>query len=204
MVDSDSDRDKIILEMVKRAKEAAEPGTVEEGQIIAERGDLAGGAVTKVKSAGYVTIYCTRTGVPSRVNRNGLARKLQDKHTNTDFPEWVGKPAFDTEESRVPKPFRGECLCLLHKDHPDRAIMDENGLSGLQTCGAAHLASPYEVDLHMKSKHRKEWATIKDMKEKIEKDVANARQERLIDAMIATAQSGKAPVANTRAPRKKK
>lgn len=188
LVDSEKDRDQIILEMLSRVQTAEEPGTLKEKEIIAEDGAPTGGAVTKIESAGYVFIYCTRTGLQSRINRNGLSQKLRDKHTNPDFPEWIGKPAFHTDPDKVPTPFRGNFKCLLHKDHPDRALMDAHGLAGLQPCTAAHLESPFEVTMHMGTKHKRAGAAIQHMKDVMDKEKSDNRQDKLIEAMIATAQ----------------
>lgn len=188
LAETDKDKEAILLEMMRRAEGAPEPGTLKTGDAIDSDTPIVG-SVQHVSSAGYVTLYNTRTGVPSPFNRNMLPDALRKRHNDPDYPEWLGKPAYEVRQTV--QPFKGDCLCLLHKDHAERTTFTAMGLGGLPVCRAAHLASPYEVEQHMKKKHRREWDAIQNMRAKLEKEEDKARQNRLVDAMISTTRGKK-------------
>ena len=113
----------------------------------------------------------------SKTNRNMLEDQLKKT-----FPEDVTrvyttvKPPFE--------PPRGTYKCLLHADNEERAHYDQMGLAA---CTKDDLASEYQVQRHMQTRHRMEWATIAEERERAERDEERRFQRTL---MAAVAQVG--------------
>ena len=156
--------DASLEEMIADAKTATEPGEAVAGQVV-HKGDEEAPApivVHSVESAGHVTLYNTKTGIPSRINRNMLPSKLALKNAD-------GTSVWSTRQTVVPP--KGTYLCLLHKDHPNRAHYDALGLA---VCSKGDIPSPYEVTRHMRGRHRQEWETLEH--ERLEKEKQEDRQ----------------------------
>ena len=157
-----------IEQQMRDASAAEEPGSLKVNQNIESSTKLAPGVI-QLKSAGYVWIYDTVTGEPSKVNRNMLATKLKQVRPDGSF-------VFDVIQ-RV-KPFRGTFKCMLHPDSPERAHYDA---LGLPTCFKSNLTAPFQVERHMQKRHKQEWATINSEVEKREKEIDRALQRRILD-----------------------
>ena len=184
-----------IEELMQQVEEAEEPGELKEGQVVYHGNDEMPltPRVHSVESAGYVYIYNTKTGDRSMTNRN----MLQDQLKKT-FPE-DGARVFTTIKPAFEPP-RGTYKCLLHVDGPNRAHYDAIGLA---TCTKDDLASEYQVQRHMSTRHQMEWANISDEQDRAEKDeervfqrtmmeaLGNASRTGVIDAVASN--SGKAP-----------
>jgi len=135
-----------IEEQMRDAEEAPETEIkLEETEPLTEMSPL------KMKSAGYVYVYDTRTNERSVCNRNMLAKMLRKKRPD-------GSIVFTTAKPKTP-PARGTLKCMLHPDSPNRKHYDEMGLA---TCRKSNLTSPYQVRRHMEKRHKMEWATIKE------------------------------------------
>jgi len=142
--------------------EAPEPGLSEITEV--NRGSI-------VESAGYVYIWDTQTAKPSVCNRNMLASTLGKlRKDGTRFFTTV-KPDFE--------PRGGSHKCLLHKDDPNRAEYDELGLA---VCTKDNLDSPYQVTIHMQSRHPQEAATIEDITATAQREEDREFQRVLIQA----------------------
>ena len=126
----------------------------------------------KMKSAGYVYIYDTRTNERSICNRNMLVAHLGKKRTD-------GSLVFTTKKPRIP-PKRGTLKCMLHIDNPNRSHYDD---LGLPTCPKATLSSPYQVQRHMMKRHKVEFATIKEETDRKEKEDTRKMQEALLKSV---------------------
>lgn len=147
--------DGVLETMVQQAEEGAkavEPGTLIPGQVLEGGGeDTPPTIVGSLTSAGYVYIYNTRSGEQSITNRNMLPTQLK-KH----FTDGAKERVFTLVEPAV-KPRRGTIKCILHPDQPWRAHYDE---VGFPTCMKANIMNPHQQTMHMKHRHKEEYATI--------------------------------------------
>ena len=173
-----------IEELMQEVEEAEEPGNLREGQVLHRSNDdmPLGVQVASVASAGHVFIYNTKTGDRSKTNRNMLEDQLRKV-----FPE-DGTRVFTTIKPDFEPP-RGTYKCLLHADNAEREHYDQMGLA---TCTKDDLASEYQVQRHMERRHRMEWATIGEERDRAEKD-EERRFQRTLMAAIAQVGSNGAP-----------
>lgn len=164
---------KHVEEMMLDAEEAPEPGS--DIRIESEEEGMSSNLI-ELKSAGYTYVYDKRTGDKSKINNNWLRQQLLKKDEK-------GKRIFTTDPREAPKPVRHNVKCLLHPDDPNREMYDS---WGLPVCTAAHLASEYERDNHMRFKHKREWEAIqRDRNEQKEK------QDRELQIAILEQASGR-------------
>ncbi len=160
-----------VEEMLRMGNNAGEPGTLVKGAVVPDsKGQISLG-VTELKSAGYVWIYDAKTGDPSRINRNMLPSKL--KLTRPD-----GSFVFSLKQ--LVNPVRGTFKCMLHPDDANRAYYD---IQGLAVCLKSNLTSPYQVERHMQKRHKVEWETIKNERDRKEKQEDRDLQRQMIESM---------------------
>ena len=171
-----------IEELMQEVEEAEEPGNLREGQVLHRSNDdmPLGVQVASVVSAGHVFIYNTKTGSQSKTNRNMLEAQLKKV-----FPE-DGTRVFTTIKPDFEPP-RGTYKCLLHADNEERAHYDQMGLA---TCTKDDLASEYQVQRHMERRHRMEWATIGEERDRAEKDEERRFQRTLMAAIAQVGTNG--------------
>ena len=166
--------DGVLEEMIKEADvkgKAVEPGTLVPGQVLEHGNETTPPTVVgSVKSAGYRYIYDTRTGEQSITNRNMLPAQLQKKRPD-------GSRVFTLVEPDV-KPRRGTIKCILHPDQPWRAHYDE---LGFPICMKANIMNPHSQTMHMKHKHKEEYATILAEQQAEEKEQTRRFQEAFIN-----------------------
>jgi len=154
------------MELAERLRDAE---LVAEPQIVLEDSGLDAQMTAKVKSAGYVRIWDTKTNEMSLCNRNMLGHHLQKRRPD-------GSLVFTTVQPKE-GPARGHLKCLLHADNPDRIHYDE---LGLPVCRKSNLTSPYQVTRHMQKRHKMEWATIKEETDRKEKAEDRKLREKLL------------------------
>jgi hypothetical protein len=122
-------------------------------------------------------IYATLDGEPIVVTRK-RARKLLER----SLPD--GRFMFTADINRAPAYQKGAVKCFLHKNSPERALMDSLGLQG-KFCPAGQLANAYAKYIHESGKHVKTWDIwqkhVSDEKEK----QAIERQDRQFEATMA-------------------
>jgi hypothetical protein len=171
-----------IEELMQEVEEAEEPGNLREGQVLHRSNDdmPLGVQVASVESAGHVFIYNTKTGDRSKTNRNMLEDQLRKV-----FPE-DGTRVYTTVKPPFEPP-RGTYHCLLHADNAERAHYDQMGLA---TCTKDDLASEYQVQRHMERRHRMEWATIGEERDRAEKDEERRFQRTLMAAIAQVGTNG--------------
>ncbi len=117
--------------------------------------------------------------IPDSEERHGVRSKLALRQPN-------GTPVWTLKDPGV-RPKLGNTLCMLHPDHKNRQRYDSMGLG---ICMNGHIKNEeYELELHMKTKHPKEWATIQRAEEKDKERRREARE----DAMLAAMQASVAP-----------
>ena len=134
-------------------------------------------------TAGRTLVYHQLTHVTHEVNNNEL-RHLERK-------DWLlpdGRPAF----SRTPTgtPFRGTLLCLLHPEHPDRAMLDKSppegaGLSGI-ICMSIGRPNQMQLVSHMQHRHPKEYEAILQVKADAREQREEAYQQLMLETQAET------------------
>ena len=133
------------------------------------------------KEEAPVTLYSLMPehyGLPSQILPHMRVEKLALRQAD-------GTPVWTDVDPGV-RPEAGNVLCLLHPDHPDRAKYTAMGLG---VCHNSHIWNEeYELELHMKAKHRKEWATIERAREKEREARRDEQQERMIEALARSNQ----------------
>lgn len=153
-----TDPDVALLVEMEAAQAAPEPGPRVNTVVDTGVKDDPEVRLTSVTSAGYVTIYHTKTLEPSQVNRNMLVLKLRER-----LPD--GSRAWTT---RCPgEPRRGSIKCLLHPDDDNRGRYDEIGFG---VCHKANIMTAYQLRQHMAHRHPREWTTIEDERRERERN----------------------------------
>lgn len=183
MVTAEIENADLIEELLAKGGAAPEPGDfMGEGRIIHGGDEDAPVPIlaSSVTSAGYVTVYDTQTREPSVVNQDLLGFQLRKLRAD-------GTRAF-TRIKPKSAPVRGTLKCMLHPDNPQRREYD--GI-GFKTCPKANLMTPFDVENHMKARHKKEWATLEAERMRTEKAEERAFQKQMMAALAtaATAQN---------------
>ncbi len=171
MVTKTQDNLEQVEEMLRMAANASEPGTFVKGTVVPDNKGQISLGIMELKSAGYVWIYDTVTGESSKINRNMLPSKL--KLTRPD-----GSYVFSVKQ--IIKPARGTFKCLLHSENLDRLHYDTMGLA---TCRKSNLTSLFQVERHMQKRHKVEWETIKNERDRKEKQEDRQLQRQMIEGM---------------------
>jgi len=168
---------KMTVELMEEAEPAPEPGSFDRRKVIHSPSDAfpIDVQIASLESAGYVYVYDTENGERSVVNRNMLESQLQKMR-----PE--GTRYFTTvKPDKEPK--RGTLKCLLHSDDPDRGQYD---IWGFATCNKSNLISEFQVNRHVQIRHRMEWQTIYEEKERKEKEEERNFQRQLLGLATRT------------------
>ena len=163
--------EKMTMELIEEAESAPEPGSFDRRQVLHSSSDAfpMEVQVASLESAGYVYVYDTENGDKSVINRNMLETQLSKlRPDGTRFFTTV-KPAFE--------PVKGKIKCLLHKDDPDRGQYDSWGFA---TCNKSNLISEFQVNRHVQIRHRMEWQTIYEERERQEKEEERNFQRQLL------------------------
>ena len=94
---------------------------------------------------------------------------------------------------------KGQVKCYLHPEHPDRQKWYDMGITIM--CQSGHFASIVDMERQMETKHGREWARMKALNERNEREEDRAFQRMMLERMsggVATApveQVTTAPVA---------
>ena len=176
--------EKMTVELMEEAEAAPEPGNFNRRQVIHSPSDTfpADVQVASLESAGYVYVYDTETAERSIINRNMLETQLSKlRPDGTRFFTTV-KPTFE--------PQRGTLKCLLHKDDPERGQYDS---WGFPVCNKSNLVSEFQVNRHVQIRHRMEWQTIYDERERKEKEEERDFQRQLLGLATQTRAATQGP-----------
>jgi len=168
---------KMTVELMEEAEPAPEPGNFDRRKVIHSPSDAfpIDVQVASLESAGYVYVYDTENGERSIVNRNMLESQLQKMRPD-------GTRYFTTVKPDI-EPKRGTLKCLLHSDDPDRGQYD---IWGFPTCNKSNLISEFQVTRHVQIRHRMEWQTIYEEKERQEKEEERSFQRQLLGLATQT------------------
>lgn len=118
-----------------------------------------------------------------------MSPKLLAQRIPAEAPaEFVGRPAWSTSPTGEYVP--GQVKCLLHADQ-DKAVLDELKIVGLSSgrCKKSNINSPYDREIHMKLKHKREWAAITSRRDKNETDAMRNATQAQADALIKMAEA---------------
>jgi hypothetical protein len=122
-------------------------------------------------------LYATLDGEPIVVTRK-RARTLFQRR----LPD--GRPMFVADIKKAPAYQKGAVKCFLHKDSPEREVMDSLGLQG-KFCPAGQLANAYAKHIHETVKHVKTWDIWqRHVSDKKEQEYIE-RQDRQFEATMA-------------------
>lgn len=114
-------------------------------------------------SEAWVTIYSTKDGTASTVTTDAAKRKILLKADGKNVFSLKPDPRYqyvrDTVTGFPVKVSPNRYQCRLHPEHGDREWLDSIGLAG-QECRVDTIPSLFQLDLHMKVKHRQEHETI--------------------------------------------
>ena len=134
--------------------------------------------VTHMSSAGYVTLWDTRTYESCECLYYMLPQVLRWRRPDGSY-RFTNK-----DPGMLPK--MGQVKCTLHPDDPNRAHYDE---LGLPTCTKSNMPNQRQLRMHMKSKHPQEWETLEQ--ERVDRE---RQEDRALQKMILELQLGKQPV----------
>ncbi len=165
-----------VLDQLLNAKSAPEPGDFMANRVVSRGGENeeqpAQIIAENLTSAGHVYVYDTKTGERSTINRNMLEFQFKKRHPD-------GTRAFTLTQPNV-SPARGSHLCMLHADGPNRRGYDR---MGFKVCPKANLMTEFDVEQHMKARHKKEWASIQADTLRREKDEEKSFQRQMMKAL---------------------
>jgi len=143
--------DAIADEMLRSAEQPRE-------EIVHKGNDEHGMVTFTTESPGNITVYDTRTGIPSEVNLQNLKGILRKARKD-------GTPVFKLEQ--LVKPKQGTYPCLLAASDPNREHYDE---LGFPVCPKDNLSAPFHVRRHMMKRHKVEWGAIEEETKAREKE----------------------------------
>ena len=166
--------DTTVEDIIRNPTQGEEPGSLTKGKPISQGDEVLPDGltptVTELKSAGYTPVYDTKTGVRSLINNNMLPRTLRKQRADGSYIFTIRRPSI------VPR--RGVYKCLLYPTDPNRKHYDELGLA---VCPKDNLGSPYQVERHMKKRHKMEWEAIEKERIDAEKQEDRDFQRMLIE-----------------------
>lgn len=131
-----------------------------------------------------VTVYSTENGSPVPVP----AYRINEVMSLTDRE---GNPRFVSDPDKAPTYVPGTVKCFMHKDSPERPILEKIGLSGA-FCPAEHLASEHSKRIHGHHRHKQEWAAYQEYVENRKEERREARQDEQLAATLTIARGGTA------------
>lgn len=134
--------------------------------------------VSTLKNIGYSVVYRRKTGDPGIVPANFLRFAFAKKDDNGERVFTARDPGFRSAA--------GNLTCMLHKDSP---VQQEFARLGLGTCRKATLKTFYDVEMHMRHRHRQEWQIIEQ-----ERQRGDAQVQR--DFQLATIEMARQSMAN--------
>lgn len=142
-----------------------------------------------------VMLYSMENGEEVRI-----PQAMMEVAINKRLPD--GRYMFTARREQAPLYKRGEVKCFMHPDAPDRQILEEIGLGGLN-CPAAHLANSYSKRIHAMHRHRQEWAAYQEHLSEISTEDERRQRKLQLDATLAIAGMAAAEGQQTKATRAK-
>jgi len=122
-----------------------------------------------------IRVYSTKDGSPIDVPAYMIGAAMELKNEDGTF-------RFVADAKNAPEYKPGTIKCFLHKDSPERPILEMVGLGGA-FCPADHLASDYSKRIHGLHRHKQEFAA---WQEYVEREKEEKREDRLNKQLEAT------------------
>lgn len=136
-------------------------------------------------------VYATDSGEPRLVPVNMLGKTLRKRRG--------GQKAFVAADPKTGKPMepvpeyrRGNLMCFLHPDHPERDRLEEMGIGRGIVCGdnetapAGHIPTQFDLIQHEK-KHKRSYEIRERFLQREREDEARAEQRRYTEAILELA-----------------
>ena len=131
-----------------------------------------------------VTVYSKEDGSPVLVP----SYRINEVMSLTDSE---GNHRFVAEAKDAPEYRPGTVKCFLHKDSPERPILEMVGLQSA-TCPKQTLASVSAKRMHALHRHKQEWIAYQEHVEDQKEAKREARLDQQLDATLALARGGTA------------
>lgn len=181
------DMTNVLAELVQREEDldvASDPAQSErEGDLLEPMDGWPARAGVSTASGKWVTLYHTITGLPHVMLEHNAKDALKQRHRDPAFPAMLGKYVFNSKPTVPPQ--YGTFKCWLHPDTPGAK---ERHAMGFPICLSAHLASPYQVELHMKSKHKTSYEAMMREREDARQNATLELQQQQIAALLRLAE----------------
>ena len=129
-----------------------------------------------------IRVYSTKNGEHIDVPAYMIGAAMELKNEDGTF-------RFVADAKNAPEYKPGTIKCFLHKDSPERPILELVGL-GSSFCPAEHLGSEYSKRMHGLHRHKQEFAAYQEHRENEKEAKAVARQEEQLEATLAIARGG--------------
>ncbi|KKM00894.1 hypothetical protein LCGC14_1799930, partial [marine sediment metagenome] len=129
-----------------------------------------------------VTVYSKEDGSPVLVP----SYRINEVMSLTDSE---GNHRFVAEAKDAPEYRPGTVKCFLHKDSPERPILEMVGLQSA-TCPKATLASDHSKRMHALHRHKNEWIAYQGYVEDQKEAKREKRLDEQLDATLALARGG--------------
>ena len=142
------------------------------------------GLSDRANTSGFVKIYNTRTHEEVAANTRDLSWIMAKLHKDEAYPKLIGTPVFSRRPTGVRK--YGTDKCMLHPDSPGRAEYDE---LSLPQCFTAQISGTSQVILHMKARHKQEWAIIQAKRKETERQEDRDSATKQAEALTLMAQN---------------
>ena len=127
-----------------------------------------------------VPIYSMRDGEKVMVPEYMARRAIETIDTET------GKYRFTAHKDRAPKYKLGTIKCFLHKESPEKVVLEEIGLSA-NPCPKKTLKNNHSRRMHALHRHPEEWKAYEDFIDERTKVEDRDRQIAQLDATLALA-----------------
>ncbi|KKK85732.1 hypothetical protein LCGC14_2770350 [marine sediment metagenome] len=131
-----------------------------------------------------VTVYSTTDGTPTAVPKYMIGAAMELKNNDGSF-------RFVADAKDAPEYKLGTIKCFLHKDSPERPILEMVGLQSA-TCPKQTLASVSAKRMHALHRHKQEWIAYQEHVEDQKEAKREARLDQQLDATLALARGGTA------------
>jgi hypothetical protein len=128
-----------------------------------------------------VTVYSAENGAPTLVP----AYRINEVMGLTDKD---GNHRFVSDPKDAPEYIPGTVKCFLHRDSPERPILELIGLSGT-FCPNDTLASEHSKRVHGLHRHKQEWAAYQEHVENRKEEAREARQDKQLEATLSIART---------------
>jgi len=155
-----------------------------EGTVLERNESWRAPAVISQATGKWVTLYHTVTGLPHIMLEHNAIVALKARFRPKDgvADTMIGRLIFGAKPTV--KPRYGTFLCWLHPDYPGAKLRHEQGFP---VCFSDKIANSFQVEAHMKSKHKTSYEAMLREREEERRSTSEELQRRQIEALIAMA-----------------